>query len=232
MNAAIILSGGTGTRFGAELPKQYLTIAEKPIIVYTTEQFQHSGAVDYVVVVAAAEWKSRIHEWKRQYGFTKLYAVATAGQDRQESILNGLLALRVLSPDGVIIQDAVRPLASGALIAELLNALGEAPAVIPVLPMTDTVYTSQNGQWVDGKLERSTVFAGQAPEAFRYADYLKLYLSTPPEVRSTMSGSCQLPHSAGWRVKMIPGERNNIKITYSRDLKLCEELMREKGMVI
>ena len=130
---------------------------------------------------------------------------------------------------GVIIQDAVRPLTSVELLTQLIEELQETPAVMPALPITDTTYISRDGQWVDGLLDRSTLFAGQAPEAFRFWSYMALYRDTPEEILSSMSGSCQLPWSQGWRVKIVPGERENIKITCAGDLKDCEKLLAERG---
>lgn len=100
---------------------------------------------------------------------------------------------------------------------------------MPVLPLTDTTYMSQNGQWVDGLLDRSTLYAGQAPEAFHFWPYLQLYRDTPDEILNTMSGSCQLPYHSGWKVKMIPGEKENIKLTYSSDLAICEKILQQRG---
>lgn len=215
---------------GTSLPKQYMELAGKPVIVHTLEQFQRCGAVDGVVVTAVPEWKVEILQWQEKFSLTKLLAVVPAGADRQLSIRNGLLAAEEFMDgdglSGVIIQDAARPLTSVELLTHLVEELKEAPAVMPALPITDTTYTSHDGQWVDGLLDRSTLFAGQAPEAFRYWPYLELYRDTPEEIFCSMSGSCQLPYSRGWRVKIIPGERENIKITYTKDLKDCERLLR------
>lgn len=232
MNIALVLSGGTGVRMGLEVPKQYQILAGKPVIVHTLEQFEGCPQVDHVIATATLDWEETIWEWKGEYGLSKLKAVAAAGEDRQQSIRNGLIAARTLmegEQGGVIIQDAVRPLTARGLLVRLLQGLEEADAVMPVLPITDTVYTSRDGQWVDGLLDRSTLFAGQAPEAFRYWPYLKLYEETSTELLSSMSGSCQLPYSRDWKVKMIPGDPENIKITYAADLKACEKKLLERG---
>lgn len=233
MNIALVLSGGTGMRMGLEVPKQYQILAGKPVIVHTLEQFEGCPQVDHVIAVAASDWEETIWEWKGEYGLSKLKAVAAAGEDRQRSILSGLSAAQAYIAEGpesgVVIQDAARPLTSQDLLERLIRGLEEAPAVMPVLPITDTTYTSRDGQWVDGLLDRRTLFAGQAPEAFHYWPYLRLYEGTPVEVLSSMSGSCQLPYSRGWKVKMIPGDPENVKITYAADLKTCEKKLLERG---
>ena len=231
MNLAVVLSGGTGTRMGLEIPKQYQVIAGKPVIVHTLEQFEQLTEVDSVIVVASPEWERQILEWKTSYMFSKIWKIASAGPDRQQSIRNGLIAAKSLmqtNPGGVIIQDAARPLTSQDLLKRLIQTLDDAPAVMPVLPVTDTTYISRDGQWVDGLMDRKTLFAGQAPEAFHYWPYLKLYEETAIEILSAMSGSCQLPYSRGWKVKMIPGDPENIKITYATDLKTCEKKLLER----
>lgn len=233
---AVVLSGGTGTRTGTEIPKQYMELAGKPVLVYTLEQMERCGAVDGVVVTSAPAWNEKIFQWKERFALTKLLTVAPAGPDRQGSIRNGLLAAeRFMDREersGVIIQDAARPLTSVELLSRLVEELKSASAVMPALPITDTTYTSQDGQWVSGLLDRSTLFAGQAPEAFRFWPYLELYRDTPEEVLGSMSGSCQLPYHNGWRVKIIPGEPGNLKITYAGDLKRCEKLLTERGETV
>lgn len=231
MNVALVLSGGTGTRMGLTVPKQYQTIAGKPVIVHTLERFERFQAAAGVIVVASAEWTAQVWEWKETYGLSKLWDIAPAGADRQRSILSGLLAAKRFVKEeagGVIVQDAARPLTSQDLLQRLIAGLEEAPAVMPVLPITDTAYTSQDGQWVSGLLDRRTLFAGQAPEAFHFQPYLRLYQETPAEILSAMSGSCQLPYSRGWKVKMVRGDPENIKITYPADLKVCERRLLER----
>lgn len=231
MNFALVLSGGSGRRLDAQLPKQYWIIAGKPVVVHTLEQFQRCAEIDFVIVSAASEWEASILEWKGKYDLNKLTTIAPAGPNRQQSIRNGLLAACPLMGEesgGVVIQDAVRPLTSQDLLKRLIRGLSEAPAIMPVMPVTDTTYTSHDGRWVDGILDRNTLYAGQAPEAFHYRPYLELYQKTPDKVLSAMSGSCQLPYSEGWKVKMISGDPGNLKITYAADMEACEKKLLER----
>ena len=126
-SVAVVLSGGTGSRLGGDIPKQYIELAGKPVIVHTLEQLQRCGAIDGVVVTASSMWEKQILLWKEEFALTKLLAVALAGSNRQLSIRNGLLAAeRFMDKNersGVIIQDAVRPLASVELLTRLIEAL-------------------------------------------------------------------------------------------------------------
>lgn len=231
MNGAVILSGGVGSRFGPGIPKQYRELAGKPVIVRTMEQLQHCPAVEHIIAVTEEDWREPVLRWAEEFGVTKLQGMAPAGRDRQHSILNGLLALEGLltgPEDGVVIQDGARPLTGLPLLERLLRGLEEAPAVLPVLPVTDTVYHSADGQSVDGLPERSALYAGQAPEAFRFREYLALYRNTPAEALSGLSGSCQLPYQAGWKVKLVEGEAENRKLTYPIDWTICQLILKER----
>lgn len=232
-NIAVVLSGGSGTRMGTDLPKQYMDLLGKPVLVHTLGALQRCQEVEGVVAVVHPAWEKRIFQWKEQFQLNKLLVAAPAGENRQLSIRNGLLAAQPFMTQnagaGVIIQDAARPLTSVELLSRLVQELQDAPAVLPALPITDTTYVSRDGQWVDGLLERSTLFAGQAPEAFHYWPYMTLYRDTPAEELGTMSGSCQLPYRAGWKVKLIQGGADNLKITYMGDWRMCEKLLTERG---
>ena len=187
MNYAIILSGGIGTRMQmGDFPKQYLEVEKKPILLYTLEQFQKSSAVEKIVIVAADAWREKIRGWMEEDGITKFLAFADAGDTRQESIHNGLTVCMedsVSENDGVIIHDGVRPLVSEQLIGDCLAALADHEGCMPVLPMKDTIYQSSDGTKIDHLLERSTLFAGQAPEAFRLHPYAKINREASEEER-------------------------------------------------
>ena len=215
-------------RMGADIPKQYMELLGKPVLVHTAEQFQRCGLVEHIVIVAAREWEDRIWAWKERFGLSKLCALAPAGENRQRSILSGLLAARDLfesQGDGVIIQDAARPLTGDALIESLLEGLKEAPAVLPALPVTDTVYTSADGGRVDGLLDRSKLYAGQAPETFRLGKYYEANKRLFPDKIRDIHGSTEPAVLAGLDVVMIPGDERNIKITTRTDFEhACERL--------
>lgn len=223
MNYAIILSGGIGTRMQmGDFPKQYLEVEKKPILLYTLEQFQKSSAVEKIVIVAADAWREKIRGWMEEDGITKFLAFADAGDTRQESIHNGLTVCMedsVSENDGVIIHDGVRPLVSEQLIGDCLAALADHEGCMPVLPMKDTIYQSSDGTKIDHLLERSTLFAGQAPEAFRLHPYAKINREASKEELSLTRGTSEIAYRHGMDVAMIPGDERNFKITTRSDLE-------------
>ena len=222
MNYAIILSGGTGTRLGLDIPKQYFEVKKKPIIAYTVETLEQSDAVDGFVIVAAPEWQDYVQKWGVESD--KFIGFALPGENRQLSIYNGLCYLHDILPeisdeDMVLIQDAARPNTSVALIAQCFALEDGEDGAMPVLPMKDTVYLSEDGKQVSALLERKQVYAGQAPESFRFAKYLSANEALLPDAILKINGSTEPAILAGMQVKMVPGDERNYKITTEVDLK-------------
>ena len=224
MTAAIILSGGTGSRMGSDIPKQYLEVCGKPIIAYCIDTFARSSSVDKIVIVCADEYKDLISGMVTGTG--KFAGFASPGETRQLSILSGMNKLKDIigDDDFVIIHDAARPLVSEDTIRMIAENLKEADAVLPVLPMKDTVYEVENGKVVSN-LDRSRIAAGQAPEGFRFAAYLKANEKLLPDKIKEISGSMQPAVMAGMNIKTIPGDENNFKITTPADLTRFQEII-------
>lgn len=219
MNYAIILSGGIGSRLGLDMPKQYYEVNKKPIIRYVIETMEQCEAVDGFLIVAAEEWQEYVRE---QISVPeKFLGYALPGENRQLSIYNGLCALRGISKeeDVVLIQDAARPNTSMKLIEQCLDLKNDVDGAMPVLPMKDTVYLSEDGAQVSALLERKKVFAGQAPESFRFGKYLAANEALLPEKILKINGSTEPAILAGMHIEMIPGDERNYKITTDVDLK-------------
>lgn len=229
MNTAIILSGGVGTRMGTECPKQYLEVAGQPIIAYCLEVFQSHPAVDSIVITAADEWQGFLNEWINKKGITKFKAFAPAGRTRQHSIFNGLTAAECCTDrDGVvIIHDAARPLVSEQIISDCLSAAAEFGGAMPVITVKDTVYYSQSGEKIDNLLDRGCLYAGQAPEAFRYGEYLDIHRAASDSEIAETVGTSQIAYNHGMNIRMVKGSESNFKITTSEDLEAFKAVLNK-----
>ncbi len=225
MNAVILLSGGTGTRMGSDVPKQYMAAGNRPVISYCLETFEKSPLVDRIMVVAAPEYRDLIRSLIKNEG--KFAGFADPGSNRQLSIVSGLNALKgsVKDDDNVIIHDAARPLIKKELIENIINALESSDAVLPVLPMKDTVYEVEGGR-VKGNLDRSRIAAGQAPEGFKFGKYLKANEDLLPDRILEISGSMQPAVMCGMDIKCIDGDEENFKITTPADLERFNEIIK------
>ncbi len=230
MNYAVILSGGVGSRMRQDgFPKQYIEIYGKPILIYTLERFNNNALVDKIIIVAAEQWREKIFEWIDIYGINKFVEIANAGNTRQESILNGLevcAKYSVESSDNVIIHDAVRPLLSDLLISKCLSALKNSEGCMPVLPINDTVYQSLNGNEITNLLDRKTLFAGQAPEAFHLHRYLEINRFATKTELANIRGSSEIAYKNGLDVTLIAGEEMNFKLTTPVDLERFKAILR------
>mgnify|MGYP000020656629 CR=1 FL=1 len=234
MNYAIILSGGIGSRMNnIDIPKQYIKVNGKPIIIYTLEKFENSDEIDKIIIVAANDWKIYIEDICKTYGISKLSDVVINGETRQESIYNGLKKCVEDSnsvDDKVIIHDAVRPMVTAKLIEECLKNVGEYDGCMPVLPLSDTIYYSDNGEEITNLMDRSKLYAGQAPEAFDLYKYYVINKNTSKEELNKIKGTSELAYKKGLNVKLIAGEDTNFKITTRVDLTRFEMIVKENNI--
>lgn len=182
--------------------------------------------------IAEKEWfvkkkwsveKNRIAEKFRE----KFRGFSLPGENRQLSIFHGLADIRRYggAADCVLVHDAARPFISAELITECLTAVKGHDGVLPVLPLKDTVYVSEDGRRVSALLKRSSIFAGQAPELFRLGKYYEANRSLLPEMILEISGSAEPAIMAGMDIVMIPGDERNFKITTKEDLERFQEMV-------
>lgn len=228
MNVALLLSGGRGSRIGSEIPKQYIEVNGAPIIYYALKTLILHEMIDAVQVVAEAEYEAMIRdvvsriasECGHEELALRFKGISAPGENRQLSILNGLKDIRKYASDAdtVLIHDAARPCLSTELINECYEAIIGHEGVLPVLPMKDTVYYSNNGQRVSTLLERNKIFAGQAPELFLIGKYYDANQDLLPDKILDVKGSTEPAIMAGMDVVMIPGDEANYKITTKADL--------------
>ena len=229
MTYALILSGGTGTRMGLDLPKQYLEFRGRPVISYSLSTFDCHPLVDHIIIVADRQWRGEIDKWIDEFSIKKFAGYADPGETRQYSIINGLKEVEKFGgADKVIIHDAARPLVSDRLITACLENLDGCDGVMPVLPAKDTFYLLDGQGMASKLLPRALLAAGQAPEAFDYAKYFEANMSLSRDEILKINGSSELALKCGLTVKTVPGDERNIKITTPNDLTLLEAYMEEE----
>lgn len=229
MNVALILAGGTGTRLGSDIPKQYMSVNGRTIIAHCLQVFGDHPQIDAIQIVAHQEWHEEICEQMTDAVADKFRGFSVPGKNRQCSILNGLQDIMQYAgeKDVVMIHDAARPLLTAQQITDCLEAVAGHDGVLPVLPMKDTVYYSEDGIRVSSLLERARIFAGQAPEVFVLGKYYEANRKLLPERILKINGSTEPAVMAGMDIAMIPGDEGNFKITTKADLERFQEKIED-----
>lgn len=229
MNIAIILSGGTGVRLGGNIPKQYIEVNGRPIIADCIDTFESHEEIDGYIIVASSEWE----EYVKGYVGTKFIGFATPGENRQLSIYSGLCSVNNIKNDCsvdeitdgkitnsetiVVIHDAARPFVTKEMISELIYACNDSDGAMPALPVKDTMYIQENGK-VKSLIDRESLIAGQAPEAFKFDKYLNANERLLPNKILEIKGSTEPAFLAGMDIAVIKGDEKNFKITTKEDL--------------
>lgn len=232
MNIAIILSGGVGSRMGLNIPKQYVMVNEQPVLNYCLQTFMNNKQIDALVIGVADEWIEFVKEHLAKLNPTKPVYYAKPGETRQYSIYN---ALNVVRENGfaddtiVIIHDGARPLVSNDLINRCVEGCKEADGIMPVIPVKDTTYQSEDGKHIQSLLNRSHLWAGQAPEAFKFGKYIKVHDEMPREELLKISGSTEIAFKVGLDCQMVEGDPMNFKITTPEDLSNFENIINKNN---
>ena len=219
---AVMLAGGVGSRMGQAIPKQYIDVEGKPVLMHTLEKFQNCDKIDRVVIVADMEWREQIRVWLNEYNFTKFLDFADPGSTRQESVFSGVSVCKKYSEsdaDIVLVHESARPLVTNDMILRIIDGLEGYDACIPVMPMKDAILLSRTGEIIDGLLDRNQLFRGQAPESFRLSHYYELNRQTPGEELGKFLADHELCFHNGWRVHCILGEETNFKLTTPDDIE-------------
>ncbi|MBO4911354.1 MAG: 2-C-methyl-D-erythritol 4-phosphate cytidylyltransferase [Butyrivibrio sp.] len=241
MNHAIFLSGGTGKRSESDIPKQYVRTGGHMMATYALKPLLECKYIDDVYIVASDEWTKEITEDAEKAGLNvkKIKGFAMPGVNRQASILSGMKTiLRDLSKkedieavsdkDTVLVHDAARPFLDVKLLNDCYGAISGHDGVMPVIPMKDTVYLSENGKTVSKLLDRQKIYAGQAPELFKYKKYYEANVILLPDKIFSINGASEPAIIAGMDIAMISGKEENFKVTTSSDLERFQQLKEDK----
>lgn len=217
---AIIVAGGSGTRMGAPLPKQYLEIGGKPILMYTLQKFyKYSSDITLILVIPASDnelWRNLCG----QYDFTVPHKVVAGGNSRFQSVKNGLSALDT-DHDIVAIHDGVRPFVSRGVIQKSYEEAARSGSAIAVIPLKDSLRIIHDSG--SAFQDRRNFRLVQTPQTFQVAKILKAF---DTEELSIFTDDATVYEHQGWEVSLIDGNPENIKITTPEDLDYADYLLK------
>lgn len=233
MVIAGIVAGGTGSRMGQNImPKQFLELAGKPIIVHTIEKFLACTEIDYVIAGVHPDWLGFMHDLVEKYfrGETRL-AIASGGTNRNETIWNIAQKAREefhADEDTILVtHDAVRPFLSLRIIFDNVAAAEKYGACDTVVGATDTIVQSDNLEYITAMPIRKYMYQGQTPQSFRLGLFENVYENMTEEEVEQVTDACKLFLLRGYKVYLVEGDVANFKITYPFDLKMAKTMIEE-----
>src|SRR5512142_149863 len=229
---ALVLAGGSGDRFGAEMPKQFVRLAGEPILSRTVRAIVAAG-IERLVVVAHPTWLAETRELVAGLALDIPTAVVAGGMTRNESARNGLAALEAVDDDIVLIHDAVRPLVPREVILRSIEPplSGRADATDTVIPSADTLVVVEGDAVVEIP-ERARFRRGQTPQTFRMSVIRRAYegAAASGDLQATDDCTLVLRHVPGARIVAVPGDEVNLKITTRTDMVLADRMIQMRTL--
>lgn len=230
MNIAILIAGGCGHRMGQDIPKQFLNIQDKPVIVYTMEAFQKHPNIDSIIVVCIKGWHEILKAYAKQFNITKLVDVVEGGECGQQSIYNGLIKAKELYDDNdiVLIHDGIRPMVSEEIISDNIakcmvygNAITSIPCVEAMLQTEDNISSIT-------QISRNNLKRTQTPQAFKLGEIVSAHEEALKKGITNSVASCTLYIELGRKVYFSAGSEKNIKLTTPDDIEIFKALLDTK----
>jgi len=219
----VIAAAGKGERMGQPVPKQFLPLGGMPILLHTIRAFEHMSALVSLLVAVHPRYLQDTERWCRALRIHHLTALVPGGSTRQASVWNALQHPSIAHVDVVLVHDAVRPFVSQSLLNRLLAAVQHAPAVVPALPLKDTIKQVESQQ-VRCTLNRSELVAVQTPQAFHRAVLVDAHRAAQQQ-GWIGTDDAALVEQIGVPVAVVPGEEHNLKITTPFDLHIAQLLL-------
>lgn len=227
MNVALIIAGGSGNRMHQDIPKQFLTVNERPVIVYTLEAFERHPEIDEIAVVCITGWKQVLWAYARQFNINKLKYVISGGENGQDSIRNGVFELEkhYRQDDIVLIHDAIRPLVSAEIISDNIRVARKYGNAITVIPCAEAMMQTEDGIVSNGSYPRDRLMRTQTPQAFHLGVICDLHRRALKVGITNSVASCTLMIEMGEQVYFSTGSEKNIKLTTVEDIDIFKALL-------
>lgn len=231
-----ILAGGIGKRMGkTELPKQFLILGNRPIIIHTIEQFIISNKIDKIIVATPENWLSYTEDIiKKYYGDNQEITIIKGGLNRNDTIMNICEFIKKDSNDKeniIVTHDAVRPFITQRIIDENVNSIlsEKIDAVDTAIPAFDTIVESEGGKIIDNIPIRDYMYQGQTPQTFRVNELMDNYNSLSEKEKEILTDAIKIYVLKNKKAQIVRGETFNMKITTPYDLKLANAIIKIQG---
>lgn len=227
---AIILAGGVGSRMHSSVPKQFLTINDKPVIVYTLEKFEINPMIDRIVVACLEHWEDVLVSYAKQFNITKLFKVVVGGRNGQESIFKAKESLRGIANDDdiILIHDGIRPNVGQDLITESIKTCAELGNSVCVIPCQEVMVNidSINQTYSNKQTERSLLKRTQTPHCIHFGELNRIHEMAKDKNITNSVATCSLIIETGGIIHFCNGSEKNIKLTTQDDIDIFKALLK------
>jgi len=233
-NLAIIFAGGVGSRMGEpSLPKQFIEVYDKPVLIWTLECFEQHPQIDEIYLACKEEWIDHTKTLLVEFNINKVKTIVPGGETAQHSIYNALIEARGNNTEDaiVLIHDGVRPLITEKLITNLIEMTKAAGNAITCTPCHETIIVNDDEDTVSNVPIRRHTFAAQAPQAFFLGDIINAHdemRRNNPDYRDVVD-ACTLYHLLGQKINMVTGNLDNIKVTMPEDVFIFKALLKHRA---
>lgn len=232
MVIALLTAAGIGSRMEQEIPKQFMHVDNKPLIVHTLERFQNHPSIDAIVVVTLPSWMDVVSAYARQYGITKLRWIVPGGDTGQDSIHNGLMKLKdegMGADDIVMIHDGNRCLVSYEIISNSLAVFHEHGSAVAAIPCVEAVFRSNDdGVSSTESIPREQLFRTQTPHTYTLGKLLSTHEEAEQKGITSTAATCVLMQELGETVYFSRGSEENLKITTMDDLNIMQAILHSQ----
>lgn len=230
MNIALIIAGGCGKRMKQDIPKQFLSVNDKPVIVYTLEAFQRHPNIDAIVIVCIDGWHEILKAYCKQFNITKVVSIVNGGENGQASIKNGLDEInnKFNEDDIVLVHDAIRPLVSDEIISDCIVKCNEKGSAIAAIPCAEAMLITDGKVESKESFDRDKLMRTQTPQTFKLKKLLWAHDEAKKRGITNSVASCTLMVELGEKVYFSLGSEKNVKLTTPTDLDIFKALLDVK----
>ena len=227
MNIALIIAGGSGSRMRQDIPKQFLSINDVPVIIYTLQAFQKHPEIDSITVVCLEGWEAVLDAYARQFGITKLQHIVPGGENGQGSIRNGVLELEkhFAADDLVLVHDGIRPMVSQKIISDCIMTARQHGSAITVIPCAEAMLITQDQVSSNSSYPRDQLKRTQTPQVVSLGRLAEMHRRALREGITNTVSTCTMMVELGEPVYFSDGSEKNIKLTTVDDLEIFKALL-------
>ena len=231
MNIALIIAGGVGQRTNQDIPKQFINVNDKPVIIYTLEAFQNHKEIDAIEVVCLDGWHDILSAYAKQFNITKLHNIISGGENGQASIRKGVCSISdTFSADDIIlVHDAIRPMVSEEIISDCIKVCKEYGSAITSIPCAEAMLYTTDKMQSDKIISRDELIRTQTPQAFSVGKLKAAHEEALKRGITNSVASCTLMIELGEKVYFSKGSEKNIKLTTADDFEIFRALLTAKN---